>query len=99
MSDTEQPVVTHDPVRRRYEIALGGERVGLAAYTEDGDRRIFHHTEVDPALRGRGLASTLVGFALTDTRDAGWRIVPQCPYVQHWIASHEGFADRVEESA
>ena len=39
MSDTEDPVVTHEPGRSRYEIALGGTRVGLAAYVDDGDER------------------------------------------------------------
>jgi predicted GNAT family acetyltransferase len=93
MSDTEDPVVTHEPERSRYEIALGGTRVGLAAYVDDRDRRIFHHTEVDDAYGGRGLAGTLVRDALTDTRAAGRRIVPLCPYVRRWVGTHDGFAD------
>ncbi|OLL73363.1 hypothetical protein Ae168Ps1_1744 [Pseudonocardia sp. Ae168_Ps1] len=94
MSDTEDPVVTHEPGRSRYEIALGGTRVGLAAYVDDGDeRRIFHHTEIDDAYGGRGLAGTLVRDALTDTRAAGRRIVPLCPYVRRWVGTHDGFAD------
>lgn len=93
MSDSEQPVVTHAPERHRFEIALGGQRVGVAAYVEDGDRRIFHHTQIDDAHGGRGLAGTLVREALTATRDDGLRIVPVCPYVRRWVGSHDGFAD------
>lgn len=93
MSDTEQPVVTHAPEQHRFEIALDGHRVGVAAYVEDGDRRIFHHTQVDDAYGGRGLAGTLVRAALTATRDDGRRIVPMCPYVRRWVGSHDGFAD------
>ena len=93
MSDTEQPVVTHEPDRSRYEIALNDTRVGLVAYVDDGDRRIFHHTEIDDAYGGRGLAGTLVRQALTDTRAAGKRIVPVCPYVKKWTGSHDDVAD------
>ena len=96
MSDNEEPVVTHEPGQSRFEIALGGTRVGLAAYVDDGDRRIFHHTEVDDAYGGRGLASTLVRGALTTTRDAGLRIVPVCPYVRKWVGSHDDVVDAVD---
>ncbi|BBG03670.1 MULTISPECIES: GNAT family N-acetyltransferase [Pseudonocardia] len=93
MSDNQDTVVTDDPAQHRYSIALDGVRVGLAAYVDDGERRIFHHTEIDDAYGGRGLAGTLVREALTDTRAAGKRIVPMCPYVRRWVSSHEGFAD------
>ena len=90
MSDSHEPTVTHEPGRSRFEIALDVSRVGLAAYLDDGDRRIFYHTEVDDAERGRGLAGTLVRTALTATRDAGRRIVPMCPYVRAWVDEHGG---------
>ena len=93
MSDTQEPVVTHAPERSRYEIALDGQRVGVAAYVDDGERRIFHHTEIDDAYGGRGLAGTLVRAALRATRDAGKRIVPVCPYVRRWVRSHDDVAD------
>lgn len=88
MSATDQPVVTHVPERSRYELALDGRPVGAALYVDDGARRIFHHTEIDDAYGGRGLAGTLVRAALEATRDDGWRIVPVCPYVQRWLGSH-----------
>lgn len=96
MADNEQPVVTHEPAHHRYEIALDGTRAGLLAYVDDGDRRIFHHTEIGDEYGGRGLASTLVRSALTATRDEGKRIVPVCPYVRRWVGSHDDVTDAVD---
>ncbi|MBP2366596.1 GNAT family N-acetyltransferase [Pseudonocardia parietis] len=96
MSDNEQPVVTHEPAQHRYEIALDGTRVGSLLYIDDGDRRIFHHTEIGDEYGGRGLAGTLVRSALTATRDEGKRIVPVCPYVRKWVGSHDDVTDAVD---
>ncbi|MEU6698520.1 GNAT family N-acetyltransferase [Pseudonocardia sp. NPDC046786] len=93
MSENQDPVVANEPEQHRYVITVDGVRAGFAAYVEDGGRRIFHHTEIDDAFGGRGLAGTLVRAALTDTRAAGKRIVPMCPYVRRWVGSHDGFAD------
>lgn len=90
---SDDTVVTHDTGHHRYEILLDGTVVGRAEYVDDHEQRIFHHTEVDPELSGRGLASTLVRFALDDTRAAGKRIVPVCPYVRRWVSTHQGYAD------
>lgn len=93
------PQISHVPERQRFEIAVDGSRAGLAAYVEDGERRIFHHTEVDDAYEGRGLAGQLVREALTRTRDDGRRIVAVCPYVARWLSRHAdeaGLADAVD---
>ncbi|ALE78511.1 GNAT family N-acetyltransferase [Pseudonocardia alni] len=94
MSDSDSgTVVTHDTGHHRYEILVDGTVVGRTVYVDDGSRRIFFHTEVDPDRSGQGLAGTLVRFALEDTRTAGKRIVPVCPYVKRWTATHDGWAD------
>lgn len=98
MSSTE-PVVLHAPDRSRFEIRVDDVVAGIAAYVDDGERRIFHHTEVGDEFGGRGLAGTLVRQALIETRDAGRRIVPVCPYVRKWLGSHgeeAGLADAVD---
>ncbi|TWP38191.1 GNAT family N-acetyltransferase [Leekyejoonella antrihumi] len=87
------PTVTHDESRHRFEIALDGERVGIAAYRDVDGRRHFTHTAVDPAYGGRGLAGTLVGHALAETRAAGLRIVPECSYVVVYLQRHQEYAD------
>ncbi|MEJ8280966.1 GNAT family N-acetyltransferase [Pseudonocardia spirodelae] len=93
MPGSDDTVVTHDTGHHRYEILVGGTVVGRAEYVDAHEQRIFHHTVIDPAHEGHGLGSTLVRFALDDTRAAGQRIVPVCPYVRHWVATHQGWAD------
>ncbi|MFF9207837.1 MULTISPECIES: GNAT family N-acetyltransferase [unclassified Streptomyces] len=85
--------VRHVPERHRYEIRVGTARAGLTAYRDHGDQRVFFHTETDEAYAGQGLASRLVGEALTAVREEGLRVVPVCPYVKKYLTRHEEFAD------
>lgn len=94
--DEPQPRVEHAAQRSRYEISADGEYAGFTAYTDLDDRRIFYHTVIEERFGGRGLASVLVTSALTDTRAAGKRIVPVCPYVAKYLRSHHGFDDIVD---
>ncbi|GAY13965.1 GNAT family N-acetyltransferase [Mycobacterium sp. shizuoka-1] len=80
----------------RFTIAVDGQQVGLLAFVDHDGRRIFHHTEVDDAFEGRGLASILVSEALTATRDAGLRIVAVCPMVANYLDKHHDFDDAVD---
>ena len=90
------PIVTENPAEHRFEITLGPTRLGHARYVDKGGRRIFVHTEVDPAHEGHGYASTLVRAALDDAREHGTLIVPLCPYVADWIERHPDDADLVD---
>ncbi|PQM51629.1 GNAT family N-acetyltransferase [Mycolicibacter virginiensis] len=89
-----EPTVTHD--NGQYKITVDGEQAGFADYIERGDQRVFHHTVIDKAFGGRGLASTLIGAALADTRAAGKRVVPTCSFVEAYITKHPEFADLVD---
>ncbi|BBX31404.1 hypothetical protein MMAG44476_33217 [Mycolicibacterium mageritense DSM 44476 = CIP 104973] len=77
----------------RFTIEVGGKTVGVADYHDRDGRRIFPHTEVMPAYRGRGLATILVAEALRSTRAAGLRIVPTCWMVAEYIDKHPEYAD------
>lgn len=77
----------------RFVVSVDGHDVGLADYADDGGRRVFPHTEVRPAYRGRGLATILVAEALRATREQGLRIVPQCSMVADFIDRHPEYAD------
>ncbi|UNX54653.1 N-acetyltransferase [Georgenia sp. TF02-10] len=80
----------------QFEIAADGETVGVARYVDDDGRRIFHHTEVDQAHSGQGLAGRLVGEALRRTREEGLRAVPVCSYVESYVQRHPDVADIVD---
>lgn len=57
----------------------------------------FHHTEVPPALRGRGIASRLIRGALEQVRARGLKVVPRCDFVRHFIGTHPEFQDLLNE--
>lgn len=94
--------VRDNPDRRRFDILVGGERAGFSMYThpaeDPDDQRIFYHTVIDDAFGGRGLAGILTRTALLTSVAEGHRIVAVCPYVAHWLRSHddvEGSVDTV----
>ena len=88
-----EPIVVQVPEENAYVISVDGEDVGLTMYAELPGQRIFFHTEVDDDYEGQGLASRLVRAAGNETRRAGLRIVPVCPYWKRWMEQHDDFAD------
>lgn len=79
----------------RFEILVDGALAGHTEYRDEGEQRIFPHTEIDPQHRGQGLASQLIRQALEATRATGRTVVPSCPAVAGFIAKNREFADLV----
>ena len=48
--------------------------------TTDSGALLIEHTEVDPTLRGQGIARALVMLVVQRARSEGRAIVPRCPY-------------------
>jgi len=86
------PTVQLVDAKHRYEILVDGKTVGLTAFRDHDDQRVFYHTEIDDAFAGQGLAALLVQQALTDVRGSGKRVVPVCPYVAKFLKNHDEFA-------
>ena len=84
--------VINDTARSRYalETKLG---TAIADYVIDGDTIAFTHTEVPAALEGRGIASRLIKFALTDARERALKVLPQCAFVQVYLKRHPEWQD------
>ena len=91
------PLFSDQPERSRYELELDGRRVGLLDYRLDGERIALIHTEIDPAFEGRGLGSELVRFALDDASARGLAVLPECPFVPHFIRLHPEYRELVPE--
>jgi predicted GNAT family acetyltransferase len=81
-----------------FTISVEGKEVGKAEFTDRDGQRVFTHTEVDSDYEGRGLATILIGEALAQTRDAGLRIVAECPMVANYVGKHDEFADVVDKA-
>lgn len=84
--------VTDNRERGRYELTVEGH-TAFAAYKVDGEIITFTHTVVPPALEGRGVASRLILFALSDVRERGFGVIAQCPFVAAYIRKHPEWAD------
>jgi predicted GNAT family acetyltransferase len=85
--------VHNNEQRSRYEITVDGHTAGIADYRVVRDQVVFPHTEIQPSLRGRGLAARLVRDALDDVRRSARRVVPQCWYVAQFIDEHPEYED------
>jgi uncharacterized protein len=58
---------------------------------------VLIHTEVPPALGGRGLASRLARTGLDLARARGVRVIVKCPFVAAYIERHPEYQDLVLE--
>lgn len=74
-----------NPSRSRFEVYADDELVGFADYRISGDRISITHTETEPRLRGRGLASALIRSVLDFARSHGLAVLPFCPFVSSFI--------------
>lgn len=86
--------VLHNAAAHRYEAAPDGH-LSVVDYVEEDGRRVFTHTFVPDALRGRGVAAVLVRRALDDARRDGKKIVPACSYVAAFVERHAEYRDLV----
>ena len=87
--------VTDAPEASRFEIHEGGAILGFAEYRLQPGRIVFPHTEVDPAVGGRGLGTTLIRGALDTARARSLQVVPLCSFVAAFIRNHPDYADLV----
>ena len=77
----------------RFSISADGQKAGFVEYADRDGQRVFPHTEILDEFGGRGLATILVDEALTESRDAGLRIVAVCPLVVAFVKKHHEFDD------
>ena len=92
-----QTSVVDVPERGRFEIRLGERVVGLASYHVENGTMTLPHTEIDPAVGGRGLGTTLVAGVLDAARERGLHVLPYCSFVRHYIQQHPEDVDLVAE--
>lgn len=76
----------------RAELPGAGRRAELT-WRALGPLRIADHTFVPPAMRGQGVAQKLVEALVADAREQGFKIVPQCSYVEALFRRHPEWAD------
>jgi predicted GNAT family acetyltransferase len=79
--------VRHNAAAHRYELDTP-HGMAIAAYRDQGESRVFTHTEVPSQDEGKGLGAALVRAALDDTKAQGLKIVPACSFVEVFVRRH-----------
>ena len=81
------PDVTDNVADARYELHAEGSTAVLQYQLLEGEI-VLLHTEVPPALGGRGIATRLIRSALADARERGLHVVPVCPFVKAYLVKY-----------
>ena len=71
----------------------GSDRQPVLTWSARGPLRRADHPWVPPEARGKGIAAALVEALVADARELGFKIVPQCSYVEAAFRRHPEWAD------
>ena len=71
----------------------GSDVIGRLTYSQNGNIITADHTLVPPEIGGRGVAAKLVEALVADARKMGYKIVPQCSYVEAAFRRNPDWAD------
>ena len=93
---SEDVVIEEDAGAGRFEASSEGRPVGHLTYRVADGRMTIPHTEVDPAFRGRGVASRLSAAALRTARERGLSVLPSCAFVRAYLERHPEYRDLVD---
>jgi Predicted acetyltransferase len=88
------PIIRHDRNAHRFSTEVDGAHCELD-YTLVAGVMTITHTEVPPAVGGRGIAAALVQEAFAMARSEGWRVMPACSYSTMWLGRHPEYQDLV----
>jgi uncharacterized protein len=93
MAEQTQITVRDNAERQRFEgLDESGTVVGFVQYQRsDGELRLVH-TEVDEAVEGRGVGSSLARGVLYDVRSGDDRVVVECSFLNSYIDKHPEYA-------
>jgi predicted GNAT family acetyltransferase len=90
--------IRDNPQRSRFELDAEGH-VAFSEYKRTGDVLTIMHTEVPPALNGKGIGSALARGLLDIARAQNLKVRPLCPFVKGYIAKHPEYADLLQGAA
>lgn len=93
---TASHVVTDNPARHRFEIALDDGEIAIADFMLRDGKILFTHTEVPEGHEGQGIGTALIRFALAAARDRGLKVVPICPFFADYMKKHADVQDLLD---
>lgn len=80
--------VDHREGEQRFVVRLGNEEAEMEYARPGRGLMDIQHTYVPASARGRGVAEALATAAFNYARERGDRVIPSCPFVRRWLASH-----------
>jgi predicted GNAT family acetyltransferase len=87
--------IEHDEAGHRF-VMRQPNGSGELVYLLPGEGVLdLHHTDVDPALQGQGIAAALAEAAFEYARAHGKKVIVTCPYVKTWLQRHPELQDLV----
>lgn len=89
--------VTHDPEQQVFYVEHDEETAYLSYQIRDDGVLDYAHTYTPNEIRGKGIATQIIRFALDYAREEGKRIVPSCPFVSSYIDRHPEYKDLLAE--
>ncbi|GGE05077.1 N-acetyltransferase [Tsuneonella deserti] len=100
MPDAEFEITRHgNEAHGEYRARVpGSTAIGRLTWQARGNARIADHTLVPPEIGGRGVAAALVDALVADARSEGFKIVPQCSYVEAQFRRHPEWSDLLAET-
>lgn len=90
--------VIHFPGKQRFELKAGPGEPAVLTYHGRGEAIVMDHTFVPVPMRGQGIAAILTHDALLEARRLGWKVIPDCSYVETYIQRNPGFNDVLHRS-
>lgn len=87
--------VINDKQGSRFILNVDGDEV-YVSYTEDKQTIDLYSTYTPPQLRGKGLASQVVVFALEYAKVKKLKVLPNCWYVRLVLNKHPEYRDLVD---
>ena len=89
MSSPDEPVtVTVNTNLQQFEAVVERHKGVLEYHLRDDNAIVFTHTEVPHPVQGRGIGSALARAALVFARERNLKVIPVCPFVEHYIKTH-----------
>lgn len=83
----QQQNIFNNEQRQQFQIEMDGQLASLEYRLHEG-RIVLMHTEVPPALGGRGVGTALVEFAFNYARTHHLPVKIYCPFVAAYVRSH-----------
>ena len=91
--------VTHNPEQNVFFVEHDGETAYLSYQQLPDGTLDYAHTYTPNEVRGLGIASAIIRYALDYARENDIRIIPSCPFVESYIDRHSEYADLVAPSS